>query len=135
MNRVRWSVVVVMATLLGGVISWWRWPSSEPALPCDSSLVGLDEAGLARCHALRPLPSAQALTIGQKLDLNRCTVEALARVPGVGLMVATRIIDARSALGHFSTWDEVDAVPGVGASRLETLKQSVQLSQIDAGLW
>lgn len=130
MNRIRWSVVVLGVALVIGVLVWSRWPSSESALPCEPSLVGLDDAGIARCGAANALPAGQALTIGQKLDLNRCTAEELALVPGVGPSLAKRLVEARP----FTSWSQVDAVTGVGASRLETLQQSVQLGEFDAGL-
>ncbi len=134
MNRVRWSVVVVVGALALGVGTWLRWPSSRPALDCDPLLVGVDDAGTARCGAPGALPAAQALTIGKKLDLNRCTAAELALVPGVGRQLAARIVEERAKLGQFSSWDEVDRVSGVGLARLETLHQSVQLGDVDAGL-
>lgn len=90
--------------------------------------MGLDDAGIARCGAATALPAAQALTIGKKLKLNGCTADELALVPGVGTSVAVKIIDARARLdGGFQSWDQVDAVPGVGLNRFETLQQSVEL--------
>ena len=134
MNRVRWSVVVIGMALAIGLGSWANWPSPKPALDCEPALVGLDDAGIAHCLAPHPLPAALALTIGQKLDLNTCSAEELALVPGVGLALATRIVEARAALGHFSSWEQVDQVSGVGLNRLETLQHNVQLGEFDAGL-
>ncbi len=134
MNRVRWSVVVLAAAFAVGLMTWARWPSPTSALDCDPRLVGLDDAGIARCGARVPLPAAQALTIGKRLDVNRCTAAELALVPGIGLDLAARIVEARATLGHFSSWDEVDRVPGVGLTRLETLQQNVLLGDADAGL-
>ncbi len=130
MNRIRWSVVVLAGALLLGVLAWSAWPSSATSLPCEASEVGLDDAGIARCGAPNALPAGQALTIGQKLSLNGCTVEELALVRGVGPSLAKRLVEARP----FTSWAQVDAVTGVGASRLETLQQSVELGEFDAGL-
>jgi len=126
--------VVTVAALSGGLLAWARWPSGEAALACAVERVGLDDAGVARCGAGHPLSAAQALTIGVKLDLNRCTAAELALVPGVGPALASRIIAARGELGHFSSWGEVDHVTGVGLRRLETLQENVQLGEFDAGL-
>lgn len=134
MHRVRWSVLVLAIALAVGLGSWLEWPSPKPSLDCDPALVGLDDAGIARCGASGSLPAAQALTIGQKLDLNRCTADELALVPGIGSELAARIVEARAKRGQFSSWDEVDRVSGVGLTRLETLHQSVQLGEVDSGL-
>lgn len=128
MNRIRWSALVVAGVLAAGVAAWSRWPSSAPSLPCEASQVGVDDAGIARCWAAGALPAAQALTIGKKLKLNVCTADELALVPGVGKSVAAKIIEARGRLdGGFESWDQVDAVTGVGLNRFETLQQTVEL--------
>ncbi len=133
MNRTSWLAVVTLALLLGGVWLRLRWPDAAPAIDCPPGSVRLDDAGVAFCGDGAPLPAAKALTLGQKLDLNRASAEDLARVPGVGEELARVIVAARERDGGFRSWDEVDDVPGVGLARLEALMQATELRPADGG--
>jgi competence ComEA-like helix-hairpin-helix protein len=56
------------------------------------------------------------------LDLNTATAEQLTRVPGVGPIMAQRIIDWRVEQGGFRSVDELRRVPGIGPIRLAALR-------------
>ncbi|MDD9954643.1 MAG: ComEA family DNA-binding protein [Anaerolineaceae bacterium] len=57
-----------------------------------------------------------------RIDINRATLEELQGLPGVGPVLAQRIIAWREAQGSFSTLADLDAVTGVGPSLLRQLK-------------
>jgi len=125
----------VLVLLLVGLAAWWRWPSSAPALDCLPGEVGADDTGALRCHGPKPLTAGQRRTLGLKLDLNAASADDLTLVPGVGPALAKAIVDRRQALGHFASWDEVDAVPGVGAERLAALREASEITvSADAGV-
>jgi competence protein ComEA len=110
-----------------GFVARVRWPDSKPALDCPPEAVRLDAAGLATCGPGTVPTGAQALALGLKLDLNSASEAELALLPGVGRDLARRLVTARSELGRFSSWEDVDAVPGVGAAKLETLRSATVL--------
>jgi len=56
------------------------------------------------------------------LDLNQATVEELRRLPGVGVVLARRIVEMREAAGRFTAVDDLGAVPGVRRRALERLR-------------
>ena len=127
MNRTR-AVAVVAAAAIGlGLWVILNRPSSRSALDCPPDQVHLGPDGVARCGPGMPLPAGNKLTLGAPLDLNRSSVDDLAQLPGVGPSLAKAIVDERTRLGGFKTWDEVDAVPGVGPAKLATLKATVEL--------
>ena len=116
--------------VLGGLgIGVWlqdRWPDSTPALPCPPGRVGWSgegRLGVARCDGPGAPPPAVRVALGLRLPLNRAAEGDLARIPGVGAVVARALVQARP----FRSWDEVDAVPGVGPARLRTLQQVAEL--------
>ncbi len=122
------AVAAVMAiALAGGATTHLLWPSSKSALDCAPDEVHLGTDGVARCGPGLPLNAGAKLTLGVLLDLNRATAGDLAQLPGVGPQLAKAIIDDRTRLGGFKSWDEVDAVPGVGPARIETLKAVVEI--------
>ncbi|MBE2252710.1 MAG: helix-hairpin-helix domain-containing protein [Myxococcus sp.] len=137
MTRDGWLVVATLLLLVVGVGSWWRWPSQAPALDCPAERVFLDDAGVARCGdgARPPLPAGQALTVGQRVPFASLSAADLAVLPGIGPALAADIIAARDARQGFCSWEEVDAIDGVGPARLEALRQLAEIPECDAGLW
>jgi competence protein ComEA len=70
-------------------------------------------------------PSAQA---GSPLvDLNAATLEQLDALPGVGPVLAQRIIDFRQEHGRFSSVEELQEVPGIGPAKFATVKTKVRV--------
>lgn len=59
------------------------------------------------------------------MDLNRATLADLTQLPGVGLVLARRILDARADAGRFGEVDDLLAVRGVGRAKLERLRPFV----------
>jgi competence protein ComEA len=59
------------------------------------------------------------------VHLNTATLEELDALPGVGPVMAQKILDYRQAHGAFSSVDELDAIAGIGPARLETLREVV----------
>ncbi len=126
MNRTGALAVAALGLLGLGVLARGRWPGSAPALDCEPGAVRVME-GVAVCGDGADLSASQRLLLGQKLDLNAVLESDLAKVPGVGSSLARRLVRAREARGRFASWEEVAAVPGVGAARLETLRATMEL--------
>jgi competence protein ComEA len=62
-----------------------------------------------------------------QVDLNTATVAQLEALPGVGPVLAQRIVDWRTEHGRFSTVDELQEVSGVGEKKFESLKPHVRI--------
>lgn len=60
------------------------------------------------------------------VDLNTASLEQLDALPGVGPVLAQRILDWRSQNGRFSTVDELGEVSGIGEKVLERLRPLVR---------
>jgi competence protein ComEA len=61
------------------------------------------------------------------LDLNAATQDGLDALPGVGPVLAGRIVAWRTAHGRFTTVDELGEVPGIGPKALERLRPLVRV--------
>ncbi len=64
-------------------------------------------------------------TPGGPVHINSATLDDLQRLPGVGPVLAQRIIDYRTQNGPFVTLDDLDKVSGVGNARIEQWKELI----------
>jgi competence protein ComEA len=65
---------------------------------------------------------------GGLVDLNTATAGQLDGLPGVGPVLAQRILDWRTAHGRFDSVDQLRSVTGIGASKFSDLKPLVTAS-------
>ena len=63
------------------------------------------------------------------LDLNRAAMADLVRLPGVGPVLARRILETRAAVGRFAAVDDLATVQGVGRVKLERLRPFVGVTE------
>jgi competence protein ComEA len=117
---------LLLGALGAGLWLQQAWPDSRSGLDCAPEVVrwvGEGPAAHAQCGPGARLPDAVAAALGQRLSLNRAAEADLARLPGVGQRLARALIAARP----LRSWDQVDAVPGVGPARLATLRDRTTL--------
>ncbi|HSB68124.1 MAG TPA: helix-hairpin-helix domain-containing protein [Candidatus Methylomirabilis sp.] len=82
-----------------------------------------------------PAEAAHAIAAGQQptppaaLDLNAVDVQALQTLPGVGPVLAERIVAYRRVHGPFRAAEELLQVPGVGPQRWGRLRGLVRVGE------
>ena len=62
---------------------------------------------------------------GAPVDLNRATAEELTRLPGIGPVLAARIVAYRDSAGPFATVEALGAVQGIGPATLARVAEKV----------
>ncbi len=83
----------------------------------------LETERAAPIEALRPAP--------EPLDLNAATEEELTALPGIGEVLAQRIVAHRAAKGPFKTLEELTEVPGIGPAKLAALEGLVTVEETE----
>ena len=61
------------------------------------------------------------------LNINRATAKELDKLPGIGPVIAARIIEFRKVNGAFQSIDDLRKVQGIGASTLEKFKSKIRV--------
>jgi competence protein ComEA len=89
---------------------WAPAPAGAPAL--DTAIA------TAPADSVRHAPA----TTDGPLDLNRASAAELDRLPGIGPVLAGRIVEHRARHGPFRSPEELLAVPGIGPRLLERLR-------------
>ncbi len=64
-----------------------------------------------------------------KLNLNTANVDELSTLPGIGPVIAQRIVDYRNEHGAFSTFKDLDKVKGIGEARIAELQEYVYVEE------
>jgi competence protein ComEA len=75
-----------------------------------------------RAPKRRPAPAEEP---SAPLDLNHASLADLTRLPGVGPVLAQRILDTRDVLERFGAVDDLVRVRGLGLAKLERLRPFV----------
>jgi competence protein ComEA len=90
--------------------------------------VGVPGAAGAAPGTATPAPAgAGGAAPGTPLDLNSATVADLDALPGVGPVLAQRIVDHRTQHGRFTSVDQLDDVPGIGPAIFAQLAPMVRV--------
>uniref|UniRef100_A0A832I0Y6 Helix-hairpin-helix domain-containing protein n=1 Tax=Eiseniibacteriota bacterium TaxID=2212470 RepID=A0A832I0Y6_UNCEI len=131
----RGALVVAALFLIGA--AWDVWRAARPAPPAAPPGAGApaptaDPASeRAPESGARPArggggPAAEAPDAAPALDLNRASVSELDALPGIGPVLARRIVEHRARHGPFRRVEELRAVRGVGPRLLERLRPRVR---------
>jgi competence ComEA-like helix-hairpin-helix protein len=120
------ALVVVCLFALGA--GWDLWRAHHPRLePLGPPTVRAPGAGEREAGAAAGAPAATEgpATPAAPVDLNRASAEELDALPGIGPVLARRIVDHRLAHGPFARPEDLLAVRGIGPRSFARLRPRV----------
>jgi competence protein ComEA len=110
----------MLAATVAAVL-WIGWPApKEEPLP-----VRPDQPVAVQVPATAPVPAVSPAKAVSKVNLNRAGIDELQTLPGVGPVLAQRMVEWRKAHGRYRTVDDLQAVKGIGKKRFEQLRSLV----------
>lgn len=92
-------------------------PADRPGAASVPGVPGVAGAGVPGTSSPAPGP----------VDLNSATLDQLDALPGIGPVLAQRILDWRTTNGRFSTVEELGEVSGIGEATLGDLRALVRV--------
>ncbi len=110
------AVLLVLGTLTDAYRA--RHPERAPAPP----EAPLPAASAAPGGADPQRPTSALAGPHGTLDVNLATVAELDRLPGIGPVLARRIVEHRDRHGRFRAVDELLSVPGIGPRLVDRLR-------------
>ena len=111
------AVLLVLGTLTD--LARARFPQWAALPPTAASPVApADASALARPVSRAPAPAP--------LDLNTATAGELDALPGIGPVLAARIVEHRRQHGAFRNVEELLSVPGIGPRLLARLRPALR---------
>ena len=99
--------IFIMQTRTAGTISVQRSAPDEPE------------------EAVQTVMEEPSDAADDRLDLNTATAAELQELPGIGEVIAQRIIDYRDLCGHFLDPEQLMEVDGIGEAKYEKLRDLV----------
>lgn len=96
----------------------------EPGFPDRSH----QKTTAERSGASRAASHANLAAPRHVVDLNRATAQELESLPGIGAVLAERVIAYRKSVGRFRTVEDLREVAGIGAKKFDRLKPLVTVA-------
>jgi competence protein ComEA len=70
-------------------------------------------------------PNYSNLNNNSLLNINNANARQLEELPGIGTVLAERIIEYRESNGVFRNIEEIKDVPGIGEKKFEAIKELI----------
>ncbi|MBM4294624.1 MAG: helix-hairpin-helix domain-containing protein [Deltaproteobacteria bacterium] len=114
---------------------WQRAGGPGAAPEKDEKLVSGSRVDISPdgSYKMSRMAGSRLMTLGLAIDINTATPEDLEALPGIGPVLAGRIVDFRQKHGPFKQVADLERVSGIGPKKLAQLKPYVEIKpQINA---
>lgn len=144
------ALKLAMLAITMGVVFWITWQPVKPqqndsGLPDTPSLAASLSVDVGQ-HRTNPVVQSVDAPIGAALktsnhvgvgdhtgprlvDLNSASVDELEALPGIGAVLAQRVIAYRKSVGRFLAVEDLREVKGIGAKTFDRIKPLVTVAR------
>jgi competence protein ComEA len=146
-------IKLAMLAMTMGVVFWIGWQAPRPSMNRGGPVAGTEAVPRPAATVNEAEQGAKARSFGEfigaktpvtakirhsattqrgLLDLNRAAAEHLEALPGIGAVLAQRVIAYRKSVGGFQTVDELRNVKGIGSKKFDRIKRLVRVASRDS---
>jgi competence protein ComEA len=146
-------IKLAMLAMTMGVVFWIGWQAPHPSMNRGGPVAGTEAVPRPAAPVAEAAKGAEARSFGKfigaktpvtaktrhsataqhgLLDLNRAAAEDLESLPGIGAVLAQRVIAYRKSVGGFQTVDDLRKVKGIGSKKFDRIKHSVRVTSRDS---
>ena len=114
---------------------WYALPEGSPTIEAIKMAGGpLPLADLRGLSLSSPLKDKEEIQVPQsKVNINSASLDELTSLPGIGPVLAKRIIEYRKKNGGFKDLSELKKVPGIGEVKFAQVKENITLEDNPEG--
>jgi competence protein ComEA len=117
--------IVIAAAALAAAGLWVLLGATTPGEPPAIRVISGVCTPAASTETTSAEKNSGASTAGSCINVNSAALQELTRLPGIGPVIADRIIEHRNRSGAFARVDDLLAVKGIGPARLKKIHDLV----------
>lgn len=123
--KIKLSVILPVITALFAGLTLGLFLGRNPAGSSVTVSVPARQVSAAVPAETQTEPSAQAASL--PVNINTADAAELAALPGIGEVLAQRILDYRRVHGDFSAVEQLTNVEGIGEGKLESILELITI--------
>ena len=123
--KIKLSVILPVITALFAGLTLGLFLGRNPAGGSVTVSVPARQVSAAVPAETQTEPSAQAASL--PVNINTADAAELAALPGIGEVLAQRILDYRRVYGDISAVEQLTNVEGIGEGKLETILELITI--------
>ncbi len=123
--KIKLSVILPVITALFAGLTLGLFLGRNPAGGSVTVSVPARQVSAAVSAETQAEPSLQAASL--PVNINTADAAELAALPGIGEVLAQRILDYRRVHGDFSAVEQLTNVEGIGEGKLETILELITI--------
>lgn len=123
--KIKLSVILPVITALFAGLTLGLFLGRNPAGGSVTVSVPARQVSAAVPAETQAEPSVQAASL--PVNINTADAAELAALPGIGEVLAQRILDYRRVHGDFSAVEQLTNVEGIGEGKLETILELITI--------
>lgn len=127
-DRIAISFLIILISLVGGGVYFTqtvRIENNEQSFHVPH--LEKWEAHLGDAHKAHIASTHKKKNPDEKVNINKANIEDLREIPGVGEIIAQRIIEYRTKIGNFTSLTQLKNVKGIGEKKYEAMQSHVCL--------
>ncbi|MDP8299606.1 MAG: helix-hairpin-helix domain-containing protein [Candidatus Tantalella remota] len=114
------AIIILSIALLTGATTLYK-RNTRPF-----STITIQENGIKEELSLEQVEAR--LKEARRIDINTATMEDITTIPGIGEVLATRIVEYRNINGQFYSPNDLLQVKGVGDKKLEKIREYIKIN-------